>query len=209
MTVYDETLAIQTSGSAGNYVTIRNSYDAGHNGKVIIDRSDTSQNCMAITGTANNSIGDYLYIKGIETRNGVKGMRMAGYCDYVTMDSCIIKYWHPQGEPGGLMLNGGDNYPVSTNLSNITVKNCPIISLKMYDAAGTDCLYGQGIQTLRLSNNFIHHQNQSVINYHSDCIQLYRTADVWIWNNIIISDSVVMGHTAILGVNQGRITRIL
>ena len=37
---------------------------------------------------------------------------------------------------------------------------------------------------------------------HVDCIQLYRTADVRIWNNICIVDSGVTGHGMILGVES-------
>ena len=36
-TVYYQNLNIRDDGSPGNFITIRNSYDAGHNGRVIID----------------------------------------------------------------------------------------------------------------------------------------------------------------------------
>jgi hypothetical protein len=197
-TVYYERLVIGASGTTGNYITIRNSYESGHNGKVIIEDPNTN----SFDGCIYISAKDYIYIKGLETRAGIRGVYLWTLCDYVTIDSCIIKDWYPNGLTGGLKIEGNDNFPDALNCTNITIKNCYIKSNDYYTQSSTDCLYGQGVKTLRIQNNFIHQTNQSEINYHVDCIQLYRTADVKIWNNVCIVDSGVTGHGMILGVES-------
>ena len=63
-TVYNEQLAPQANGTATYPVTIRNSYDAGHNGRVIL---------RGLTGSGYGILveyGDqYITIKGLEVRN--------------------------------------------------------------------------------------------------------------------------------------------
>ena len=58
-TVYYEELDIQTSGSAGNYVTIRNAVDAGHNGRVIIDGDSTLSTGIYIGGPGAGNYNGY------------------------------------------------------------------------------------------------------------------------------------------------------
>ena len=197
-TVYYERLVIDASGSAGNYVTIRNSYEAGHNGKVIIEdpNTDSFDGCIYMSNT------DWVYIKGIETRKGIRACYLYTLCDYVVIDSCIFKDWYPNGSTGGVKIEGNDNFPDNLNCTNITIKNSEIVSLPLYNSNSTDALYGQGVHKLRIHNNFIHQRNQSTNNMHVDCIQLYRTADVKIWNNVCIVDSGVTGHGMILGVES-------
>lgn len=197
-TVYYEQLVIGKSGTAGNYITIRNSYEAGHNGKVIIEdpNTNTFDGCIYLSNR------DWVYIKGIETRKGIRALYLWTLCDYVTIDSCIFKDWYPNGSTGGVKIEGNDNFPDGLNCSNIEIKNCTVISQSLYDLNSTDCVYGQGVLKLRIHDNFIHQRNQSTNNMHVDGIQLYRTADVRIWNNVCIVDSGVTGHGMILGVES-------
>ena len=197
-TVYYERLVIGKSGTAGNYITIRNSYEAGHNGKVIIEdpNTNTFDGCIYLSNR------DWVYIKGIETRKGIRALYLWTQCDYVTIDSCIFKNWYTNGSNGGVKIEGNDNFPDGLNCTNIEIKNCTVISLPLYDLNETDCIYGQGVLKLRIHDNFIHQRNQSTNNMHVDCIQLYRTADVRIWNNVCIVDSGVTGHGMILGVES-------
>ena len=197
-TVYYQRLVIGKSGTPGNYITIRNSYDTGHNGKVIIEDPNTN----SFDGCIYLSNRDYIYIKGIETRKGIRACYLYTLCDYVTIDSCIFRNWYPNGSTGGLKIEGNDNFPDALNCTNIEIKNCIIESLPHYDLNSTDALYGQGVHKLKIHNNFIHQRNQSTNNMHVDCIQLYRTADVRIWNNVCIVDSGVTGHGMILGVES-------
>jgi len=197
-TVYNERLVIGASGSAGNYVTIRNSYDAGHNGKVIVKDPNTN----SFDGCIYMSAKDWVYIKGIETRGGIRALYLYTLCDYVTIDSCVFRNWYSNGNTGGVKIEGNDNFPDNQNCTNIDIKNCIVESLPLYDLNSTDCVYGQGVLKLRIHNNFIHQRNRSTNNMHVDCIQLYRTADVRIWNNVCIVDSGVTGHGMILGVES-------
>jgi hypothetical protein len=197
-TVYYERLVIGKSGTVGNYITVRNSYGAGHNGKVIIEDPNTN----SFDGCIYLSNRDYIYIKGIETRKGIRACYLYTLCDYVTIDSCIFRNWYPNASTGGLKIEGNDNFPDALNCTNITIKNCMIESLPVYDLNSTDCLYAQGVLKLRINNNYIHQRNQSTNNMHVDCIQLYRTADVKIWNNVCMVDSGVTGHGMILGVES-------
>jgi hypothetical protein len=196
--VYQEQFVVNASGTAGKYITIRNSYDARHNGKVIIEDPKTN----SFDGCIYLSNRDYIYLKGIETRKGIRALYLYTKCDYVTIDSCIFKNWYPNNSTGGLKIEGNDNFPDAQNCTNITIKNCQIVSLPIYNTNSTDALYGQGVFKLRIHNNFIHQRNQSTNNMHVDCIQLYRTADVRIWNNVCIVDSGVTGHGMILGVES-------
>ena len=197
-TVYYERLVIGASGNPGNYVTIRNSYESGHNGKIIIEdpNTNTFDGCIYI------SAKDWVYVKGIETRAGIRACFLYTLCDYVTIDSCIFKNWHPNGSTGGVKIEGNNNFPDNLNCTNIEIKNCIIESLPLYNLNSTDCLYGQGVLKLRIHNNLIHQRNTSTNNMHVDCIQLYRTADVRIWNNVCIVDYGVQGHGMILGVES-------
>jgi hypothetical protein len=197
-TVYHERLVIGASGISGNYVTVRNSYDTGHNGKVIIEDPNTN----SFDGCIYMSAKDWVYVKGIETRGGIRSCYLYTLCDYVTIDSCIFRDWHPNGLTGGLKIEGNDNFPDNLNCTNIEIKNCIIESLPLYNLNSTDCLYGQGILKLRIHNNFIHQRNTSTNNMHVDCIQLYRTADVKIWNNVCVVDHGVQGHGMILGIES-------
>ncbi|HRP37091.1 MAG TPA: T9SS type A sorting domain-containing protein [Candidatus Dojkabacteria bacterium] len=197
-TIYFERLVIGASGTPGNYVTIRNSYESGHNGKVIIEDPNTN----SFDGCLYMAAKDWVYIKGIETRKGIRAAYLYTLCDYVTIDSCIFRDWHPNGLTGGVKIEGNDNFPDALNCTNIEIKNCIVESLSLYNLNSTDAVYGQGVLKLRIHDNFIHQRNTSTNNMHVDCIQLYRTADVRIWNNVCIVDPGVQGHGMILGIES-------
>ena len=196
-TVYYERLVIGASGTPGNYITIRNSYETGHNGKVIIEDPNTN----SFDGCIYMSAKDWIYVKGIETRAGIRALYLWTRCDYVTIDSCIFKNWYPNNNTGGVKIEGNNNFPDALNCSNIEIKNCTVISNTLWDQS-TDCVYVQGALDTKIHHNFIHQRNQSTNNTHVDCIQMYRTAGVRIWNNVCIVDSGVTGHGMILGVES-------
>ena len=196
-TVYYERLVIGKSGTAGNYITIRNSYSAGHNGRVVI----ADPGPASFDGCIYMSAIDYVYIKGIETRGGIRACYLYTQCDYVTIDSCIFKNWYPNGNTGGLKVEGQDAFPHYLNCSNIEIKNC-IVESSFNWPQSTDCVYIQGALNTKIHDNFIHQRNASTVNSHVDCIQMYRTAGVKIWNNVCIVDPGVQGHGMILGVES-------
>lgn len=197
-TIYHERLVIGASGTPGHYVTVRNSYDLGHNGKVIIEDPNTN----SFDGCIYMATKDWVHIKGIETRAGIRACYIYTQCDYVTIDSCIFKNWYPNGFTGGVKIEGNDNFPDNLNCTNIEIKNCIVSSTPLWDASSTDCIYVQGALDTKIHHNFIHQRNHSLINHHVDCIQMYRTAGVKIWNNICIVDSGVTGHGMILGIES-------
>lgn len=197
-TVYYERLVIGTSGTEGNRVTIRNSYDSGHNGKVIIEDPNTN----SFDGCIYLAAKDWVHIKGIETRSGIRACYIYTRSDFIIIDSCIFRDWYPNGFTGGVKIEGNDNFPDNLNCSNIEIKNCIVSSTSLWDASSTDCIYVQGALDTKIHHNFIHQRNRSLVNHHVDCIQMYRTAGVKIWNNICIVDSGVTGHGMILGIES-------
>ncbi len=196
--IYHERLVIGASGTQGNFVTVRNSYESGHNGKVIIE----DPNINSFDGCIYISAKDWVYVKGIETKAGIRSCYLYTRCDYVVIDSCIFRNWYPNEYTGGVKIEGNDNFPDNLNCTNIEIKNCIVSSTHLWDASSTDCIYIQGALDTKIHHNFIHQRNRSLINHHVDCIQMYRTAGVKIWNNICIVDSGVTGHGMILGIES-------
>ena len=68
--VYYEQLYVgNVQGTAANPITIKNSYDAGHNGRVIIDGGDGARNCIII-GNSDGYSTDYFTFSGLELTRG-------------------------------------------------------------------------------------------------------------------------------------------
>jgi len=81
---------------------------------------------------------------------------------------------------------------------SITVKNT-IITTRLNEDTESDCMYFQDAANIILDNNYLHCQNTSPVNNHSDVIQSHRTRGWRITNNICIEDSNAQGAALIIG----------
>ena len=195
-TIYYETLNIQASGTAANLITIRNSYDAGHNGRVIIDGSDYTGNGIVI-GTSASAAPDYIYVKGFEVRRFALGVHLRWAVEVITLDSLIIT---DNGERGMRVSGGDDGTGMITDgyaADSITIKNTTIIT-PVNLAAQTDGIYVQQAANTFIYNNYIHIRNLSPINNHSDALQSHYTRGWRIYNNVMIVDSNAQGMPIII-----------
>lgn len=92
-TVYNERLnLLNVNGSTCHPILIRNSWDAGHNGRAIINKSGT--NCILL-GNANYS--SYITLYGLEVRNGTKSIYIRNATRDITIDSCLVYELHTFG----------------------------------------------------------------------------------------------------------------
>ena len=195
-TVYNEQLEIQASGTADNHISIRNSYDAGHNGRVIIDIVDYSTDALII-GTSASEHPDYIYIKGLEIRRGKHGVHIRWACEVITLDSLIIT----DNSLRGIRFAGKDSNGYTTAgfcADSLFLINTTIITPNDLNSE-TDVIYVQDASHIYIENNFMHCRNKSPINNHSDVIQSNRTRGWRIINNILISDSNAQGMPIIIG----------
>jgi hypothetical protein len=186
--VYYEHLVVATRGTEDNPVTIRNSYETEHNGRVILDGQDNTGTGIYIQGY------DYVYIKGLEVRNYYNGIYLHREVDQVTIDSCIVSSCNERH----IELRGQNSHAEGSGVDSTIIKNCTIVTdTDIPDQ--TDCIYAQDASNIVLQNNYIHMANVSLVNSHSDAIQAYRTRGWKIYNNIVIADSNAQGMALILG----------
>lgn len=196
-TIYYEELHIgDVDGTAEARITVRNSYDAGHNGRVIIDgQNETRHNSILIGDNSGAYQTSYVTIKGLEARGGTSGIHCRYYVDNIIIDSCIVYDWYAQA---GILLQGaGTSDYMTWGISNVTIKNCRIISSQDEDDQ-TDGLYLQRASNLIVHDNFIHLRNYSTVNSHSDGMQTHFIRGLKVYNNTAICDSNVQGMPMIL-----------
>lgn len=196
--VYSSQLHIQTSGTAANHVVIRNSYEANHNGRVIIDVDDTGTDVILI-GTSTSDNPDHITFKGIEIKDGRIGFYIRWAVNDLIIDSCIITNMYARG----IEITGGGtaSNPFSEDLrtDSIFIRNSTIIT-PIDLASETDCVYWQFCTNIYVENNYFHTRNLSPINSHSDVIQSSLSGgDLRIVNNILICDSSAQGMPIIIG----------
>jgi hypothetical protein len=192
-TVYYQNLNIRDDGSPGNFITIRNSYDPGHNGRVIID-GQFSRTGLISTASSSSNTSSYIYIKGFEVRNaGSNEPAIQVYygCSYITFDSLLVYN----------NLERGFRLVASTwgqNLHHITIKNTSVIT-PQDQASQTDGIYMDLINDVWIDNSFVWARNYSMVNNHSDGLQSYRSRGVRITNSVFVCDSNAQGMAMILG----------
>ncbi|MCZ6702133.1 MAG: hypothetical protein O6940_03730 [Ignavibacteria bacterium] len=180
-TVYYEQLTLSDHGTADARITIRNSWDAGHNGRVIIDRVSNTGHCVY----ANSA--EYMTVKGFELRNAKFNIHIQLANESVIIDSCYIYDW------GSFGLRVAEN---NNGLLNGTIiENCDFISAK---TGGDDAMLFTTVDGVIIRNNFIHIRNASQINSHIDGMLGMVSRDFKVYNNIIILDSNTQGQAYIL-----------
>jgi len=181
---YNETLAPQCKGTAGNPITfIVGKYapsPSGHDGRVIISGGDAGISFPDYSGT----IGAYLTFKGFEITDVVAGVYYNSdggrSSNSLIFDSLDIYGYTGQA---GIKFEC-DPYDVV----GIEIKNCSIIAPDL-SSGETDGMFFKGVQNTLISNNYVHIPNQDP-DQHVNCLQAYL-CDGWvIKNNVFINDSV-------------------
>lgn len=204
-TVYYENILVDVSGTAGNYVTIRNSYEAGHNGKVIVD-GEMSRLYGIRLGTSSGTARSYVYIKGFNFRrhasNDTYGAVFLHYqSSYNVIDSCIFVETYGRG----ITIRGNNSTVPGAAASNNTIKYCYIETV--LDAPyQSDGIFIQHAANTTLDHNFIWARNLSLVNNHSDAVQGTYNRGFRITNNIIVCDSNAQGMAMILGAGSATAT---
>ena len=191
---YYESLTLGTSGSDGNPVVIKVGQESGHNGTVVIDGQDSSNNCIyifnytTIDGEVNgqirlrceNSFQDGIYsqrnsqnitIKYVEVKNCGKDRKYDGI-ELLQPQDCVIEYCLIHGNyQNGLKMTGSRG----SWGSNII----------RYNEITNNCDDGiSGRNGLDIYENKIHHQGIFCSTGHPDGIQTMGNY-VRIFNNEI------------------------
>ena len=184
-TIYYETLHIPAiKGTAANPITIRNSWDAGHNGRVIIDGSGGPKSWNILVGKVAGT-PSYITIKGFECRRAITAIKVEDYANGITIDS---NYCYEFYGLAGVFVCGYTDGIDSTIIKNNTI----ITWVDQPDTsdAQTDGIYlCETVNTL-ITDNFIHIRNQDP-EAHVDGIQTYYPKNrLIIKNNVLINDSV-------------------
>jgi hypothetical protein len=191
-TVYYERLNIgNVQGTADNPVTIKNSYDAGHNGRVIIDASTLPSglnDCILIGGSYGWST-DYVTVSGLELRECRYGILLSHYTKSIIIDSMDVYDW----DENGLHTAGVTHVPES--IDGLTIQNSSWIGRPL---GGSDCIQFNSSSNHIIRNNFIHMRNSQYENNHVDCILGIWCEGFRIYNNIMIVDSNAQGQACIV-----------
>lgn len=201
-TVYTERVNLTgIHGTAANHISIRNSYESGHNGRVILD----GNNRTLLTGF-HIDYSSYVYIKGIEIRefNGINtdpggGINLRRGSNVITFDSILV--YDNNGRQ--IFMNSTDVTPAddcADCIDSVTIKNSYIVTPIIGDGE-TDCISVQGATNTFLDNNYIRQrQNGDWDNQgHADPLQAYRTRGWTITNNYFICDENTRAINIILG----------
>ena len=185
-TVYYEQLNMaNVDASAGHPITVRNSWDAGHNGRVIIEASGTY--CIYIGSPSDSK---YITIYGLEVRGGTKNIYIQYRANDITIDSCLVTDWHTFGLQ--TEENSGNS---AEHIRNITIQNCDFIGATDY---GQDAIIFKQSSNHILRNNFIHLRRWTASNGDADGMFAMESENFLITNNIVICDSNMQGQDYII-----------
>jgi len=179
---------LNIQGTAENRITIRNSWDAGHNGRAILEATGTipTRDCIYMGG--NNSYStDYITIYGLELRGGRYNFFIQYKAHSIILDSLSSYGWTNQG------FHTASDDP--DNMSNILIQNSNWISPPL---GGGDCITFNGSSNHIIRNNFLHMRNSQYQNIHADGILAILSEGFRIYNNIIIVDSNAQGQSYIV-----------
>lgn len=211
---YNETMTIGASGSWNNYITIiAGKYSpspTGHDGEVIIDHNYSgAAHGMELLGATR-----WIKIKGITIkRTGGSGIYM--YANATTanpyriwIDSCQI---YDVGDDECVEMMGYfSGTPTNTNMGmmdtthhihHVEISRCYMYTPTNRNMGECNIIYGHLTGNLNIHHNTLWQRNlQEGADIHIDPIQLsYSNYGVKIYNNILMTDSCVTGHTMILG----------
>ncbi len=185
-TKYFERLVVGASGTLENRITIRNSYDANHNGRVIIDGLAT----LGIDGLIFTNGKSNITVIGLEVWGFRRGIYIHTNPFNITIDSCIIMNFASRG----IDCIAND---IATGAKNLIFENLVIKTI--FDGGQTDVFYVKYSENVILRNSFLHVRNASPINSHSDVIQTNPVKGFRVYNNIMIVDSNSYGIVYIAG----------
>ena len=167
LTVYNELLTIDASGTTANLITIRSGLTSGHNGRVIIN-GDYARQGIYISDKHDVEIVD------LEIKSTLgPGIYMKGYSvdalDNIYVDSCNISDYRGQG---GIFVSGyGLSGTARNYVDSIYIRYNTISSLS-YGDYQTDCVFGQYLTNIFIQGNTLSQNNTYIPSPHRDGIQL-------------------------------------
>jgi len=179
-------------GTKANPIKIYNSWETGHNGRVIFDG-----NGRTMTEGIICNYSSYLHIKGIEIRDVVRGVWVHWQGNYLEFDSLRITDFSGQY---GFYTNGTGGYSTYPKyIDSIFVHDCYIESAARDDFGQTDCIVIAGTSNSFIYDNFIWQRAFGELP-HTDGIQSLWNTGMRIYNNVIICDSVNLeaGNSAVI-----------
>lgn len=201
-TVYTESVDLSgIYGTATNFITIRNSYESGHNGRVILDGNN-----YTLTTGFHIDYSSYVYIKGLEVRNfnggdndPAGGIEARHGSNVITFDSMLV--YNNYGRQ--VIFQSTDAIPAdgcTTCVDSVTIKNSYIVTPTL-GLGQTDCMYAMGAKNIFVDNNYMRMRNNEDWNNsgHADVIQAYLTRGWTITNNYIVADENTRSICIILG----------
>ena len=167
---YYETLEIEDQ-SYSSTVTVKPGVDSGHDGDVKIDGQGSRSHCVYVKDGA-----DYITIDGLNTTGHtsyciyVKG-GSSDYSEHVTIKNCSIH-----------IESGGGQGIQPRYCKNLIVENNTITTDTGTWENQSDGMAIANCESVIVRNNSITLQNDSDIQ-HNDCIQVWATKDIEIYNN--------------------------
>ncbi|EFK95506.1 secreted protein [sediment metagenome] len=179
--VYDTwTISSNLTGTAAHPITIRNSWESGHNGKIIFDGDNlTDVNNIKM----NSGTWSYVTLKGLELRNAQTslGIGSAFTFNCLIIDSILF---YGYNNKGGIQTDG-----LTLRNDSLIVRNCDFIT---DDGTGgqADGSAPKCTRNVFFHNNYIHTRTASPT-AHADLIEhIYYGGKFYLWNNIMIADSM-------------------
>jgi|GEM_PF-1891096 len=170
-TTYNEQLSVGASGSSGNLIAITKGVDSGHNGKVTIQGSGSS-NGISISSR------NYISISGFYVRGWTNSIDISSSTGTV-VDNVNLYFDYGRG----MLIE---------NSSNITVKNS-YMTCPSYVSAQTDGIYSQRNSSNTYEGNTII-VNNTETSGHDDCIQMYDDTDITVKNNYVEQNNSKSGN---------------
>jgi hypothetical protein len=181
--VYTSGLSVGKSGTPGNLITITGSYEANHNGKVIIQGSGWS-------GTGVSCVGDsYIRIANVHIRLWYVGIN-GGNSNVLYWDSVYVNKCQWAASP---CTQGSGSDSVFIRWSRIVSDSTT--------ATQTDALSCTNVTNLEVSNCYIYQGNRYASSGHSDIMQVRQSGRQLYYNNWFEEEGSELDSSAAAGLN--------
>ena len=191
--IYNEEMTISTlQGTFEHRITIRNSWETGHNGEVIIDGGNKTRTGIYVG--SQGAVAGYITIYGLTIRDCFTGIDLHWNVDYVTIDSCYIYDWQDNG-----IYMGGNTADPDNGIKNTIIQNNDLVGNV---TTCEDNIQGNSTMNTIVRNNFIWVRNRADYNAHVDGILMMWSRGIVFYNNIVIEDSNASGQAYICAMSD-------
>ena len=168
---YSENVRVTTSGTSGNYITLRN-----YQTDTVTIKPPGDTDLRATTGISTDA--NFLRIKGFRIEGGNTGIRVGDDSrDVIVEDNFVIGYGN---EGGGIEIGGemfGDSFSPTTNAQNVTVQNntVHVTVIQSLDRGGIVSVDNLGGHVIR--NNTVKFLHAGASDHGEDCILHIENTD--------------------------------